>query len=361
MPRLVLPMPEDKSPWICLLIFAACLVSIPGNAKESLELTKLAEGVYARVVSPDGNAVANSGIIVLDHAVLVFDTHFTPEAGQALLTSIRSVTPKPVRYVVNSHSHPDHTHGNQVFSEAQLVASTAARRDILQIDLPSMNRTVSVAQSQTDKLRRDLGQETDPVQTQRLREQIKSREDYLETMSHLRIVAPSITLDDTLTIQDGRREARILFLGSGHTEGDTVLFLPSDRIAFLGDLFFNEAIPNVQDASMLQWIKTLQEVLKLDADKFVPGHGPVGSRKDVENFLDYFEELKALVEPAVSRGDSVEQASREILVPKEFSSYQFQSFFPSNVQKMFAEVKALQISLIPAEGPKKIEREKPRQ
>ena len=123
----------------------ACLLCASSSAAEDPELTKVAEGIYARIVSPDGNAVANACVAVLEQSVLVFDTHFTPEAGASLLAAIRSVTPKPVRYVVNSHWHADHTHGNQAFAGAQIISSTNARRDMLQNDLPSLNRAVRIA------------------------------------------------------------------------------------------------------------------------------------------------------------------------------------------------------------------------
>jgi cyclase len=305
-------------------------VSCP--AREDPELVKLAEGVFARLVSPDSNAVANSGFVILDQSVLVFDTHFTPEAGQALLAAVRSVTPKPVRYVVNSHWHADHTHGNQVFRDAQVIGSTNARTGVLQSDLPSLNRTIGIAKTQLEKLH-----------------QIKPREEYVRTMSRLQFMPPSVTLDDVLTIQEGRREVRLLYLGVGHTEGDIVLLLPAEKIAFVGDLFFSKAIPNVEDADILQWMKTLEKVITLDAEKFVPGHGPVGNRKDVEAFLGYFTELKSLVQSAVDRGDSMEQAIRETELPPRYTSFLFQNFFPSNVQRMYEELKALKISSVPGE------------
>jgi cyclase len=306
-----------------------------------LGFIKLDDTVYADIVSPDGNAVGNAGVVILDQSVLVFDTHFTPEAGAALLASIRSVTSKPVRYVVNSHWHADHTHGNQVFADAQLIGSANTRRDVLQIDVPSFERTMSITQNQLEKLSQDIQKEADAARTRRLREQIKVREDYVQTMSRLKIMAPFVILDDYLTIQDKTDEARILFLGPGHTDGDIVLFLPTHRTVFVGDLFFNKAIPNVQDGSVLQWMKTLEEVLKLDADTFVPGHGPVGTKKDVEAFLHYFQGLKASVEQAIDLGDSMDQAVHEIEVPAKYSTYQFQNFFPSNVQKMYSEIQAL--------------------
>lgn len=321
----------------------ACLVYVSAAARENSELTKISEGVYARIVSPDGESVANTGVAVFDQSVLVFDTHFTPEGGASLLSAIRSVTPKPVGYVVNSHWHADHTHGNQAFPGAQFISSTSAQRDVLQLDLPSFNRTVRVTKTQLERLRQSELKEPDAGQRQRLRDQIKSREDYLQTVTRLKITPPLITFDQSAAIRDGKQEARILFLGAGHTDGDIVLFLPAQKVVFAGDLFFNGAIPNVQDAKLFDWMQTLTGLLKLDADKFVPGHGPIGSKKDVEAFLRYLEELKALVQPAVERGDSLEQVTRDIQMPAKYSSYQFQNFFPSNVQKMFAELKALQI------------------
>jgi cyclase len=344
--------------FICLLICAELFVSA-APAKETAELTKLADGIYARIASPDSNAVGNSGVVVLDHSVLVFDTHFTPEAGEALLAGIRAITPKPVRFVVNSHWHADHTHGNQVFADAQIISSANARRDILELDLPSFTRTGTIAQTQITKLRQEMSKETAPAQIQRLREQIKSREEYLQTASRLKITAPVVAIDDSLTIQDGKQEVRLLYLGTGHTDGDIVLLLPTQKIAFVGDLFFNNAIPNVQDASVLQWMKTLEEVLKLSTDKFIPGHGPVGAKKDVESFLHYLEELKALVQPYVDRGDGMDQALNDIQMPAKYSSWQFPNFFQSNVQKMFAELKSQQLATPPPETAPKPEPKRP--
>jgi len=331
------------------LLAITCLICAVSAARDTTELTKLADGVYARVVSADGEAVANVGVAILDQGVLVFDTHFTPEGGESLLSAIRAVTPKPVRYVVNSHWHSDHTHGNQVFAGAQVISSSNARRDMLQLDLPSWNRTIKISQAQIEKLRKDALKETDSALRQSLREQIKSREDYLQTMARLKITIPVVTADESFSIKDGKQEVRILFLGKGHTDGDIVLYLPAQKVVFAGDLFFNNAIPNVQDANILAWIGTVSALVKLDADKFVPGHGAVGSKKDVEAFLQYLEDLKALVQPAVDRGDNLELATRDLQIPAKYASYQFQNFFPSNVQKMYAELKAKQLESPPPE------------
>ncbi len=333
---------------VLLLTIFAWLNGSTVSAVENAELVKITDQVYARISNPDGNAVGNAGILVLDRSVLVFDTHFTPEAGQALLDQVRSITPKPVRYVVNSHAHADHTHGNQVFEGAQRISSLNTRNGVLEVDIPSLERTLGIARSQIQKLRRDMGSEQNRAQAQGYREQIESRQQYLANLSRLHIQAPSAALEERLILKEGSQEVRLLFLGEGHTNGDIVLFLPSAKIAFLGDLFFNDAIPNVQDANMLAWIDTLGRVLKLEADTFVPGHGAVGDRKAVEKFLAYLQELKSLVEPAVARGDTAEQAIQAVGMPAKYSAYRFQNLFPANVQKMYAELK----TLVAEAGPK---------
>jgi glyoxylase-like metal-dependent hydrolase (beta-lactamase superfamily II) len=335
-----------KHKFIAHFIAILCILSLNGwivFADEYPKLVKIEEGVYARIVKPEGNAVSNAGIVVLYDSVLIFDTHFTPEAGKELMAAVRSITDKPVRYVVNSHWHADHTHGNQVFADAHIIGSTVARRGVLENDLPSLNRTIGITQKQLERLRADVKAAKSTRQAERLRDQIRARENYLQNMSQLKITAPLVTLENSLAVQEGSSEILIRYLGSGDTEGACILWLPFRKIAFVGDLVFVRAIPNVQNAEILQWMETLKEVLALDAETYVPGHGEIGSKSDVQAFLDYLLALKSMVQTAIDRGDTMEQATRDIRVPEEFSSYMFQNFFPSNVQKMYTEIKALQL------------------
>jgi cyclase len=350
-----------------LLCSAFSFQSVPSArplpVRDSAELIKIAEGVYADIVSPDGNAVGNSGIVVLDRGVLVFDTHFTPEAGQALAGKIRALTSKPIQHVVYSHFHPDHTHGTQSLQGTpQIIGSTISRSEILQKDVAALNRSVAAAQTQLEKMRKALDEEADPIAKRRLRTQINTRQEFFDRMSRQSVLAPIVTVDDSLLLVDGKRQIQIRYLGKGHTDGDLILYLPAEKIVFLGDLFFNAALPNVQDATLLVWIKTLEEALKLDAEKFVPGHGAVGSREDVKAFIKYLEELRGWIEPAVARGDGLDQVIHEVQLPGKYSSYGFQNFFPSNVQKMYEELKTQQLEAeaAQAEAEKKLKKPNPR-
>jgi cyclase len=356
-----------------ILFLLSILFSWPGSSsaapqekekpKDPPALTRLAEGVYADTAEPDSNAVSNSGIVVLEHSVLVYDTHYTPEAGLVLAGRIRAVTQNPVRYVVLGHYHPDHTHGSQAFDSAALViSSTAGRRDMLQKDIPVMNRAVATTRQQIEKMTKELLALKETSQQEALRRQIKDRQAFLERMSKLKIAQPVVTVDDSLTITEGGRKIELRVIGAGHTDGDLVLYLPDEKVVFCGDLFFNKALPNTQDGSILDWIKTLDELLKLDAEKFLPGHGPVGTKEDVKEFASYLEELRKVVEAGVNRGDGVEQITRDARVPARYSSWQFQNFFPANIQRMYVELKALQLAAPPPqpEPAKKPAQEKPK-
>jgi len=311
-------------------------------------MTRLAEGVFAHVAWTDSNAVSNSGIVILERSVLVFDTHFTPEGAQTLLSEIQTITSKPVRYLINSHFHPDHSHGNQAFPNSpRILASTNARRDMLQRDLPSMNRALAAAQGQIERMKKDVAQVADPAQQSSRRAQIAQRQKLVEKMSRQKVLPPVMTVDESLDLEDESRPLRLLYLGRGHTDGDLVLFLPQEKIAFVGDLFFNSALPNTQDAFVLDWIQTSKEILKLDAETFVPGHGEAGTREDLKNFVRYLEELKEWVQPAVARGDSIEQVLHDVHLSSRYAAYEFQNFFPHNVQRMYIELKALQPAAAP--------------
>lgn len=322
------------------------------RAGENDRVVKIAEKAYARIVSPNGSAVGNSGFVILGNSVIVFDTHFTPEEGKELRDEIKAITSLPIRYVVNSHYHPDHTHGNQVFRDAHVIGNLGTRRDILEKDLPSLERTISVTTSQLEKMHEELSRLRNPERAESVQQQIENRQEYLDTLKALHIVPPLIVFDKYLAIREGKDEARVLTVGNGgHTSSDAIMFLPDRKVIFCGGLFFNTAIPNVQDANILHWIDSLERILQLDAAVYIPGHGPPGKRQDVLRFLEYFHDLQSLVGAYIFSGRSLEEAMTEIQLPEKYSGYRFKNLFPSNVQRMYEELKEELLMSIPIEGP----------
>ncbi|NWG12209.1 MAG: MBL fold metallo-hydrolase [Acidobacteria bacterium] len=344
-----------------LVAFAACFVTAgAAGAGQNARLTELADGVYVHRAGPDTGADTNAGIVVLEHGVVVFDTHSTPEAGRELQWKIATVTSKPILLVINSHFHAHHTHGNQAFGAVPyFVSSGNTRRDILERDLPALNRAVSAAQVQIEKMRKQHALVRDGDARAEIDKRIGARRRLLDRMMQLKIVAPEMTFDDELRIVDGSRVVILRRLGAGHTDGDIVMYLPAEKIAFVGDLFFNAALPGSQDAVLLEWPRTLDELLKIDAESFVPGHGAVGRREDVRGFAGYLDALKRMVQESLDRGDTLEHLIQGAKVPEKYAGHGSQELFPSNVQKMYTELKALQAAARPAGGPEGVR--KPRE
>jgi cyclase len=333
-----------------MLVFGMLVCPLPARIPSAIaadlpEFRKLSEGVYAHLVGPDGPFVSNAGVVVLSQGVLVFDTHFTPEGGEELLKRIREVTPRPVLYVALSHFHPDHTHGAQVFQSASLVfASAKARRDILERDQPALNRVITLDQAQIARMSKEFDRASDAARRGYLRQQMEERQALVEKLSRIHVRIPVAAVEDSLMIVDESRTLQFSILGPAHTDGDMILYLPQDKIIFAGDLFFNTALPSTDDAQMISWTHALEELLKLPATVFVPGHGPVAGRAEVEHFLQYLKDLRALVEPAVGRGEPLEQVLYETRIPARYASYSFQNFFPANLTRMYTELRNLQLA-----------------
>ncbi len=313
------------------------------SVAQQSEFVKLAEGVYGHVVSPDSIFVSNAGVVLLSDATMVFDTHFSAEAGRQLAQKIAAVSPNPVRYVVLSHFHPDHTHGTAAFEGALVIASTSTRRDILERDIPAVNLAITRAEGQLEQIRRQLDRPAADAQKLILLEQLKSRQSFVNAMAAIRVCPPLATVDRSLRIPDSRHPVEFHFLGAGHTDGDLILYLPRDKIVFAGDLFFNGALPSTDDARMLDWIRSVEELLRFPAERFVPGHGPVGNRQQVEEFLSYLKDLRILAEEAVQRDEPLEQALREVKMPPQYAGFRFQNFFPSNVKRIYTELRAIML------------------
>jgi len=178
-------------------------------------------------------------LVVLDQSVLVFDTH-----SRRKPRSSSGIHPhcyiKPIRYVVNSHWHAIIPWQPGIFRSPADRSVNTARCDAARFAVAKQDDQDYAGSA--ENLRQSLAKESDAAIDKRLREQIKTRQDYLQTISQLKISAPFVTLDDNLKMQEGKQEVQLMSLGAGHTEGDIILFLPELKIAFVGDLFFNKAI-----------------------------------------------------------------------------------------------------------------------
>lgn len=315
---------------VFLLVFAS--VSALG-ASDNFAIQKIGDGVYAAIADPTnprGKALSNSAFVITGDGVLVYDSHLTPEAATELIGEIRKVTDKPVRYLVNSHYHGDHTHGNQAFPPStEIISHHLTRRHLVEQEIPRL------AQQKRDLPGR-IASETDPARKARLEEQLRQLE-------HLEIILPTLTFERSVILHRGGREIQIFFFGRGHTDGDVMLYVPDQKIAFAGDLVFHKFIPYVGDGYLAEWQKTLEAVEQLGAGTCVPGHGAVTDAQGVAEFRGFLGDLLATVKPYVDRGESLEETQKQARVPERYKDYGFQgtpfNLWPSAVARAWHELK----------------------
>jgi len=276
---------------------------------------KIAKGVYFAVGTGSIHVMSNSMVVIGDTDVLVVDSHVTPAAARALLKSIEALTDKPVRYLVNTHYHFDHAHGNQAFPDGVEIIGHEYTREKLLGNVLEENTYRSFTGSipvTIQDLRDRVAQQTGPERKAALQARLKVQEDYLEATGKVVPTPPNLTLRTEMSIYMGDREIRLLHLGLGHTGGDVVVFLPAERIVFTGDLML-PFLSYMGDGFVDEWPATLEALKQLDFDVILPGHGaPLRDKAFIGHIQGYLEDLWKRAGEAKANGLSAEEASKQI-------------------------------------------------
>ena len=291
----------------CLFLLTAFAAS---QENPDFTIKKIGDGVYAAIGSDSGKAGSNAGFIIGENAVLVVDTFEDVLPAQNLLAEIQKLTKLPVRFVVNTHYHLDHTGGNAVFQKAG--ATILAQRN----------------------LRGWLNTENMKFFGANPKPEAKSRVEAL--------VKPDMVYTDAVDIYLGNRLVQVRYM-LGHTGGDSVITVPDANIVFGGDLVWQKHLPNLIDATTDAWVKTLEDLLSRHLSAtFVSGHGDVATPQDVKDFHDYLVTLREAVAKAQGEGKSGQELMNAVL-PQLQDKYGtwgfFKGFSTRNIQQTAAELK----------------------
>lgn len=276
------------SKWLFLLIVVGCLLaqSRGVSAQEPRpddEITKLADDVYLF-----RHKFHQSIFITTPKGVIVTDP-ISSDAATWLKAKIKTLTDQAVRYVIYSHHHNDHIIGGSVFADTALfVSQTAARPKILQ-----------AADPQT------------PV--------------------------PDLTFTDRMSIDLGGKHVDLIYTGRNHSDNSLVVLLPQNRLLFAVDFIPVETVAyrTLADGYPDEWIDSLRQVEGLEFDTLVPGHGKIGTREHVRMFRGYLQDLRAAVKEQVQKGVSIEEAKKNVQLPKYEQWARYADWFPENIEGMY--------------------------
>ncbi|HEX3232160.1 MAG TPA: MBL fold metallo-hydrolase [Pyrinomonadaceae bacterium] len=314
------------------------LTPIP-KAEDDFQLVKVAEGVYAAIAKPGGLASGNAGFVIGDDGVLIFDTFGTPAALEELIGEIEKLTKLPIKFAVNSHYHLDHTGGNQVLA-ARGVPIIA--HDNVLIWQTTKNKRFLPAAAELEKRKADTTKllATIPEDQKDARAPLEKTLRRLDAMMAITLTNPTRTFKSgRMELQLGKRKV-VLATFPGHTGGDVIAFVPDANVVFTGDLGWSKTLPNLVDATVNDWIPTLDAMLKQNPNaKYVPGHGNVAEAADIKEFREYLADLRSRVKAGIAKGLTVDDAKKELTLPEKYKGLAFQQFATPNVEDMYKELK----------------------
>ena len=280
---------------------------------KKVSFDKLSDHAYAYTAEGD----PNTGIIIGDDAVMVIDTKATPVMAQDVIRRIREVTDKPIKYVLLSHYHAVRVLGASAYGAEHIIASEDTR-DLI------------VERGQFDK-------DSEIGRFPRLFQNVESVPDGLTW--------PTMTFNKKMTLWLGKLEVQILQLGRGHTKGDTVAWLPQEKILFSGDLVEFDATPYAGDAYFQDWPQTLDNIAALKPEKLVPGRGaalqtPEQVQAGLAGTRAFISDLYESVKASAAKGEDlrkVYEATFAQLQPKYGHWVIFNHCMPFDVTRAYDE------------------------
>jgi cyclase len=288
------------------------------------DIEKVADGVYAAIAH--GRAIINCNAVIFENSndLLIVDAHAAPSAVYALVAQIRrQVTPKPVRYVVTTHLHGDHTQGLPAYRgiapKADIVACARTRDLLVQVGPSRLKAAVDAVPRSIENLRERLAAAKSAEEKAYYEEMIAQSRAFLEEMRNVAVELPNVTFADRLTIHDKAHDLHLSFRGRGHTAGDIVVFCPQKKVIASGDLL-HSFFPTIGDGYPRDWPGTLRSMSELEFGHVVGGHGGVQhTNQRLGQLTSYFEELIEIAGRAKQEGMPLDRL-QETVTPATLKS-----------------------------------------
>ncbi|GJM17615.1 MAG: MBL fold metallo-hydrolase [Thermodesulfobacteriota bacterium] len=287
---------------------------IASGAKDDFNITEVAQGNYLHIgvhVSIDDikhDDIANIGFIVGDKCIAVIDTGGSIDIGMELLKKIKSISDKPICYVINTHVHFDHMLGNKAFvlenpefvGHQQLAAEVEQNREFF-----------------LEQFKNDLGSNPDPSS----------------------IVGPNILIDKSSQLDLGDRILTLVPFPVSHSRSDLIIIDKKTNTLWAGDLIFRERIPSLT-GSLIGWVKVMEDLLRLEVKLVIPGHGNVADSIPIaiKQQREYLQRLLAETRQAIEEGQFVNEAAENI-DKDNLSNWLLHDYqHPTNVSRAFTEL-----------------------
>jgi glyoxylase-like metal-dependent hydrolase (beta-lactamase superfamily II) len=291
------------------------------TTKIDKRLEELGNGLYAYLMTPGSWGYSNAGLIVDGEHALLVDTLFDIANTEQMLDAMRRATPaaEQIGTVVNTHANGDHTWGNALVADAEIVAGKACTEEMLELppgQFALLMRAAGII-ARLGGAARGLGRLCGALGIHKVAWLVEAAPFATATFREfdfcgIELKLPTRTFEGRLGLSVGDKRVELIEVGPAHTRSDILVWVPGDRTIFTGDILFADAHPLFWEGPVVNWIAACKTVLDLDADRVVPGHGPLTDCTAVERLLEYLEYLTAEARKRYDAGLSAGEAARDI-------------------------------------------------
>ena len=269
---------------------------------------KIKDGIYVYAQKP---ADSNAGIILTQEGIVLIDSGHNPPDSQAILKAVRQLTSQPIRFLINTEPHGDHTTGHFLFSPPAIIIAHECATD-------SMKKAYNPQRN--EKLMADYP-------------------DMRESFKGFKMITPQIEYRDKMTLNVGERPFELYYLKNVHSEADTAIWLPKERVIFsaavAGVKRFSNLRPSVQIEDMISAMKMMKS---LNPEIVVPGHGPPGTTKIFDDSIQYYTLLLERVGKMAKEGKSLDSIKKELRMP-ETDDWASKDRIDTNIESAYRSVK----------------------
>ncbi|RBO98373.1 MBL fold metallo-hydrolase [Rossellomorea aquimaris] len=299
----------------------------------------LSDGVYAAIAKPGQGAWSNAGIVDLGENLLVFDSLATPSAGYELRKQAEELTEeltgKKVKYLINSHYHGDHVFGNQAFADTTIISTSLTRKWFEEKNkIVDLQTEIKETEDYLSKLGKQIVITADRVMKASLTNQYKEMSVILKDLPTIKLVLPTVLFEEKMVIEGSKRTVELHCFGGGHTTSDTFLYLPEEKMGFMGDLVTVDLHVPIYDPE--QFGAILEKVKQLDIETVVPGHGYPGGSELVCTLKKYLAFLIEKTKEAVKNGVPFEVFASNLEIPDEYVEWKGVNGIRGNLSKAYA-------------------------
>lgn len=272
---------------VCGLFVVCCCLLLVQTGHAENGLVRVTDRVYAYVDAENPGAAnsfgANAGIIIGEKGIVVIDTLISAKEAQRFIRDVGKISDKPVKYVVNTHYHLDHSFGNAEFAKlgAAIVAHAKCRDEM-------RDKAAGVLASAA-------GYGLTP-----------------EEMAGTEIALPELTFTDRLRLDLGDLAVELIYIAPSHSQGSLLVYLPQEKLVFAGDILFTDFHPFMGEGDIQGWQQNLDFLTTLDADKIIPGHGPISGKNDVADMRAYLAIFDKKARELAAGSDELEGIVKEM-------------------------------------------------